>query len=903
MTVRELRAKYLAFFQSKGHLVHASGSLVPYWVTGELDESLLFNGAGMVQFKPYFRGVAEPPSRRLATCQKCLRTGDIESVGDASHLTFFEMLGNFSFGDYFKQDAIAYSWEFLTSPEWLGLNPRRLAFTVFSEDDEAEAQWSGLIASTGIDPKTRVFRLGEETNYWPAGSFSSGPPGPCGPNSEMFYWGQGEPPEGPYTGADFLRDDEAGRWLEIWNDVFISYEWQGELNDPLRPDKGWRKTGMPDLPFKSIDTGMGLERTAVVLAGLSSVYDTDAFQPILARLEELGGGRFACGQTDEATQAMRVVADHLRASVMCICDGVLPGSTGRGYVLRRLIRRAVLKGQRVLGFEAPFLAEAADAVIENLVSAYPELAERRALVLERLAAEEAQFRRTLDQGVDVFGGIVASLGDEQRAIGLPGERAFFLYDTFGFPLEVTQELAAEQGLAVDLDGYRSAMAEAQERSRGAGGQDDVYGGVKAAAYADWEPTLFLGYTQSSSDAVVLSAQEADGRAVLVLDQSPFYAESGGQVGDTGVVRGGDFAFHVQETRKQGGVWVHSGKLEGGAPASGAPVKAEVDMARRTEVVRNHTATHLLHAALRKVLGAHVAQQGSFVGPEQLRFDFSHGSAMSPAELDEVESIVNEHVLAAQGVVTYEDVPLAEARAMGAMALFGEKYADRVRVVQIGDMAPGEASFSRELCGGIHVRNTGQIGLFKIVGEGSAAGGVRRVTAVTGEGARRWALEQQRLLAEAGAKLKTNPLELSAAIDRLQEALKEEKRKREKMAVGASSSVAAVQVGRIALKSGALGDVDAADAQRKADQLVDPDPLAVAVLAAEGGGRLTFVVKAGPEAVAAGVHAGNLAREVAKVTGGGGGGRPNFATAGGKDLDKRDEALAAAEGLVRAMTGG
>ena len=434
MTVRELREKYLKFFESKGHAQFPSGSLIPYDVTGRLDESLLFNGAGMVQFKPYFRGVATPSSPRLTTAQKCVRTGDIDEVGDTSHLTFFEMLGNFSFGDYFKEQAIAYSWEFLTSPEWLGLDVAKLSFTVFEEDDLAFECWSEHLSNAGIDPATRVFRLGEETNYWPAGAFSKGPPGPCGPNSEMFYWVSGEPPSGPYSREDWLRDDEARNWLEIWNDVFIQFEWQGELRNPDRPSDGWSKTGMPPLPFQSIDTGMGLERTAAVLMGLSSVYDTDVFQPILRKIEEVGRGStpqppssvsettppqfksspreteeggsqtlstsprgtdegvYRYGSDEAKDTAARIIADHIRTAVFCIADGVLPGNSGRGYVLRRLIRRAVLKGQRVLGIEQPFFHLVFEGVLESMGDFYGELGERRDIIVESLKNEEALFR-------------------------------------------------------------------------------------------------------------------------------------------------------------------------------------------------------------------------------------------------------------------------------------------------------------------------------------------------------------------------------------------------------------------------------------------------------------------------------------------------------------------------------
>lgn len=913
MNVRELRQKYLAFFKTKGHQEHPSGSLVPYDVTGRLDESLLFNGAGMVQFKPYFRGVAQPPNKRLITAQKCLRTGDIESVGNLSHLTFFEMLGNFSFGDYFKKDAIAYSWEFLTSTEWLALDPHRLSFTVFAEDEEAFACWAGHLEKAGIDPHNRIFKLGEATNYWPAGAFSSGPPGPCGPNSEMFYWtGKTDPPSGKYTVKDYLRDEAQGRWLEIWNDVFIQYEWQGELRDKSRPDKGYEKKGMPPLPFQSVDTGMGLERTAAVLGGFTSVYDTDAFTPIIKAIESLsksgvggaptpsplGEGRgegaleVSYGSDERTDTAIRIVADHLRSASFCIADGVLPSNTGRGYVLRRLIRRAVLKGVRTLGFAEPFMHKAYDGVVQALGDHYFELHERRDVIKETLKNEEEQFRRTLDTGTEMLSEELASL---KSGGTLSGASAFRLYDTFGFPYEVTQEIAEEAGFKVDYEGYLAAMTEAQERSRSATGMENVYANVEGALTD--APTNFVGYEVAKSTAKVLAAKDVgEGRTAVALDTSPFYAESGGQVADTGTLNLNGTSLPVLDVHKKGGVFVH---VVEGSLAAGDKVEAVVDTDRRRAITRNHTATHLLHAALRKVLGGHVAQAGSLVSPDHLRFDFTHAHAMTKQELDKVERIVNEEVLRAQPVHIYEDVDLQDARDMGAMALFGEKYADRVRVVQVGGMKPSEPSFSRELCGGIHVRNTGEIGLFKITGESSAASGVRRIEAVTGIGAYEWVREQRALLEEAASLLKSNPNDIKKAIEKTIDALKEEKRKREKLASqgGASSSASVEDVNGIELAIEQLIDADPKDAQLVADRLVDNQPSRVALVSLKADGKLTFVCKVGDEAKAKGAHAGKLVGEVAKVAGGGGGGRPDFATAGGKDLSKIDEAIAKAKEVL------
>ncbi|MEX2242765.1 MAG: alanine--tRNA ligase [Fimbriimonadaceae bacterium] len=916
MDVRELRQKYIAFFKSKGHAEHPSGSLVPTDVTGRLDESLLFSGAGMVQFKPYFRGVATPPSKRLITAQKCLRTGDIESVGNLSHLTFFEMLGNFSFGDYFKKEAIAYSWEFLTSPQWLALDPSRLSFTVFAEDDEAYDLWAAHISSVGIDPETRIFRLGEATNYWPAGSFSSGPPGPCGPNSEMFYWtSKAPPPEGKYKVKDYLRDEALGHWLEIWNDVFIQYEWQGALRDAARPDKGYEKSGMPPLPFQSVDTGMGLERTAAVLGGFSSVYDTDAFVPIIRAIESLsksgdgrtptpsplgeGGGEGApelkYGQIESTDVAVRIVADHLRAASFCIADGVLPSNTGRGYVLRRLIRRAVLKGVRALGFGEPFLHKAYDGVVQALGDHYFELHERRDVIKETLKNEEEQFRRTLEQGTEILGEELAKL---KKKGTLSGAAAFRLYDTFGFPFEVTKEIAEEAGFVVDYEGYLAAMTEAQERSRSVSGMESVYGGVEGAEKLTDAPTNFVGYDVSVASASVLASKElSDGNTAVALDASPFYAESGGQVADTGVLIVGGAQLQVRDVQKKGGVFVHLVEASG-ALKPGAKVEARVDTERRKHVTRNHTATHLLHAALREALGKHVTQAGSLVAPDYLRFDFTHGQAMTQEEIERVERAVNDKVLEAQPVHIYEDVDLQDARDMGAMALFGEKYADRVRVVQIGGMKPSEPSFSRELCGGIHVRNTGEIGLFKVTSEASAASGVRRIEAVTGIGAYEWALQQRALLEEAAGLLKTTPGDLLRAIDRTMDALKEEKRKREKLAAQGGGTKAVVEmVGSVELAVERLEDADPKDAQLVADRLVDGHADRVALVVVTSDGKLTFVCKVGDGAKSKGAHAGKLIGEVAKVAGGGGGGRPDFATAGGKDPSQLEAAIARANEVL------
>lgn len=909
MTARELRQKYLKFFESKGHSIFPSGSLVPFDVTGRLDESLLFNGAGMVQFKPYFRGIAEPPNKRLTTAQKCVRTGDIETVGDLTHLTFFEMMGNFSFGDYFKDDAIAYSWEFLTSPDWLGLDPNRLSFTVFEEDDVAFEAWSKIVSAAGINPATRVFRLDEETNYWPAGAFSSGPPGPCGPNSEMFYWTSEDVPvpstQSGYGVEDWIRDDAAKNWLEIWNDVFIQYEWQGHLRNPERPGEGYIKDGMPELPFRSVDTGMGLERTITVLTGKKSLYDTDLFEPILRVINGLRGqdNPGISDDNDPIGRATRIIADHIRTACFCIADGILPGNTGRGYVLRRLIRRAVLKGQRTLGFDEPFFHKVYEGVVEAVGDHYTELVDRRDVIVETLFNEETQFRRTVAAGSEMLQDELDKLrrvGDSATKV-LNGGLAFRLYDTFGFPLEVTKELCEEAGVEVDEEGYERALKEAQDRSRGASGMDTVYGGVEITIqFEKPTPTQFDGYQTMEEVSTIVGAipivDEGRQLVAIALDRSPFYAESGGQTADTGTIFGDGFSLNVLDVSKQDGVWVHL--CETRTPLSdlfGQSVRAVVDAPRRNRIVRNHTATHLLHAALRQVLGKHVTQAGSLVAPDHLRFDFTHGKAMTADEIAEVEKIVNAQILWGSPVNIHTDVPIDQARALGAMALFGEKYGDLVRVVEI----PG---FSIELCGGIHVYNTAQCGLFKIQHESSAASGVRRIEAITGEGAYESVVEQTETLKKASHMLKSSPNQLIHAVEKVLEELKEERRKVEKLQArlvgGSSESAAATQtIGAFTLWTSKFEDVDQKVAASAVDQVVANNPSIVAVAAVVADGKVTFIAKAGSQAVAQGAHAGNIVREVAKIAGGGGGGRPDFATAGGKDASKADDALKAVAGLL------
>ncbi|MCC6685360.1 MAG: alanine--tRNA ligase [Fimbriimonadaceae bacterium] len=932
METRELRRKFLEFFESKGHGTFPSGSLIPYDVTGRLDESLLFNGAGMVQFKPYFRGVAKPEQPRLTTAQKCVRTGDIEEVGDTSHLTFFEMLGNFSFGDYFKELAIAYSWEFLTSSKWLNLPPSRLSFTVFEEDEEAFDLWAAHVSAAGINPEYRIFRLGEDTNYWPAGSFSNGPPGPCGPNSEMFYWTPNDEPapSGPYSKEEWQRDEAAGKWLEVANDVFIQYEWQGRLRNPDRPADGYIKTGMPNLPFQSIDTGMGLERTAAVISGFNSVYETDAFRAIFRVIESVGT---TYGRSESEDRAIRIIADHIRTACFCIADGILPSNNGRGYVLRRLIRRAVLKGQRTLGFDVPFFHLIYEGVAETMGDHYTELLEKRDVIIETLRNEEAQFRRTISQGSEMLTIWLDTLVERgQRA--LDGKSAFKLYDTYGFPLEVTQEICAETGVSVDVEGYEVALKEAQDRSRAADQRDSVYGGVDGGLVIlihqirESGPTEFVGYSHLTSQSQIVAAlpetDEANrptGNIAVALDRTPFYAESGGQVSDEGLIVGPGFELKVIDLVKQDGIYVHLCEpLSVSHPADfrtmssddlqqvlneqffQKPVRATVDAVRRQRITRHHTATHLLHASLRKRLGTHVTQAGSLVSPDHLRFDFTHGKGMTPAEIQQVEADVNEAILNADPVTIHENVPLQEAKAMGAMALFGEKYGQFVRVVDVrGDQ--GEP-VSVELCGGCHVRSTGQIGLFKIVSESSAASGVRRIEAIAGDRAALWANKQHETLVHAAGLLKSTPQDLVRAIEKNLESLREERKTREKLM---QQSVAAardevIMVGPVELVIKILQDVDPKEAQQVADQIAAQTKNRVGIVVVKGANEVKFIAKVGKDAVSAGANAGALVKDLATKTGGGGGGRPDFATAGGRNLEAVDQAIESLPIVLKGQVG-
>ena len=878
----EIRRKYIEFFQSKDHLHLPSDSLVPD------DPSLLFTSAGMVQFKPYFTGAAQPPHPRAVTAQKCLRTDDIDEVGDAVHHTFFEMMGNFSFGDYFKREAIHFAWEFLT--EWLKLPREHIWTSVYLDDDEAAEVWEKEI---GLSP-SRIVRLGEDKNYWPANAPSKGPNGPCGPCNEIFL--DMRPELGTPADPAHAIAYDSNRFVEIWNLVFMQY---------LRGDGGT----LTPLPKKNIDTGLGLERTAAILQGTPTNYESDLFLPLIQAMERLAGVRYGSDETADAS--LRTIADHSRAAVFCIADGVMPSNVKRGYVLRRMIRRAVIKARRI-GYEGIFLRDLAPTVAEMMGGWYPELKDRMTFVQTVLESEEQKFDRTLSTGL-------SRLDEEIRAAksaGVPrlsGEAAFVLYDTYGFPFELTEELARAEGLEVDREGFESCMEEQRRRAQqGSRMFADVFGGagesiaelqqtVGATAFAGYEALRAEARIQAIlRDGQLVDAAEEGDEVQVVLDVTPFYAEAGGQVGDTGRITGRSGSAAVRDTRKRADIWFHDAVVGAGELRTGDTVTAEVDGERRWAIMRNHTATHLLHAALRKVLGDHVAQSGSLVAPDRLRFDFSHFQAMTPDEIRAVEDEVNRRILEDHPVQP-EHTTLDEARRKGAMALFGEKYGTEVRTIAI----PG---VSLELCGGTHISRTSQIGLMKIVSEGSVAAGIRRIEAITGAAvlAHLRGLEQR--LEEVAHRLQVPPADILPAIERLQQSLREHQQALEQIR-DRSSADEAEEMARLAedvdgfkAVCSRTSSTDADGMSRLADMLADRLGPSVVLLGSESGGKALFVAKVSADLVARGLHAGELVKAVAAEAGGGGGGRPEFAKAGGKDPSRLDAALEKGRALIREAAG-
>ncbi|MCL5104168.1 MAG: alanine--tRNA ligase [Armatimonadetes bacterium] len=876
----ELRTKYLKFFESKGHLIHPSDSLVPD------DPSLLYTSAGMVQFKPYFVGDRVPPCPRIVTSQKCMRTDDIDEVGDAVHHTFFEMLGNFSFGDYFKRDAIIWAWEFLT--EILKLDPNNLWTSIYIDDDEAYDVW---VKEVGF-PAERIVRLGEDKNYWPADAPSKGPNGPCGPCNEIFL--DMTPEKGRPEDAAWSIAHDSNRFVEIWNLVFQQFDRQED--GTLKP-----------LPTKNIDTGMGLERTIAVLNGAPSDYETDLFMPIIQRIELLSG--VAYGSSEEATKSMRVIADHIRSAVFVIADGVMPSNVGRGYVLRRLIRNAVVRGRNI-GLTKNFLTTLAPVVPEIMGEVYHEVVDRQGYVEKVIGSEEEKFRRTLESGLQRLEDQIelAASSEEKK---LDGEAAFTLYDTYGFPLELTREIAAEKGISVDIEGFEAAMDEQRRRAKESSDFGAVMLAGGSAALLELEKTVeatqFVGYEEDTADATVLAIVIGDelvstagqGHEVdLVLDVTPFYAESGGQVGDTGSVTSDGAAIEVLDTVKASHFFFHKGRVRSGTISVGDTVRAVVDKKRRMAIARNHTATHLLHAALHGVLGEHALQKGSVVDPDRLRFDFSHFQAVTPDEMRRIEDRVNELILddlQANTVIA----SLEDARKMGATALFGEKYGNEVRVVRMGDV-------SVELCGGTHLCHSSQVGLFKLVSESSVGAGLRRIEAVTGEAAVKFVHDLENQVRSTADALGASVAEVVSAAERTAQALRETQREMDKLkAKGAAEQAgdlveSAQEAGGVKFVTASVPTVDVPTLQKLADGVADKLRSGVVVLAGVSDGKVLFIGKVTPDLVGRGFHAGNTLREVARIAGGGGGGKPEFAQAGGKDASKVDEALAKAAEIIRAQ---
>ncbi len=871
--VNELRRMFLAFFESKEHLKMKSFSLVPH-----NDNSLLLINSGMAPLKPYFTGQEIPPRRRVTTCQKCIRTGDLENVGKtARHGTFFEMLGNFSFGDYFKHEAIAWCWEFLT--EVVGLDADRLYPSIYENDEEAFEIWNKEI---GI-PAERIYRFGKEDNFWEHGS------GPCGPCSEVYYdrgeqYGCGKP--GCTVGCD------CDRYMEIWNNVFTQFDNDGKGN-------------YTELAQKNIDTGMGLERLASVVQDVDSIFDVDTVLALRTKVCEIAGVSYK--EDYETDVSIRIITDHIRSATFMISDGIMPSNEGRGYVLRRIIRRAARQGRK-LGIQGTFLAKLGNTVIEGSKDGYPELEEKKEFIFHVLTQEENQFNKTIDQGLKILMEMEENLTKEGKK-ELSGEDTFKLYDTYGFPIDLTKEILEEKGFSVDEEGFRAAMEEQKVKARKARKVTN-YMGADVTVYESIDPTVtsvFVGYDHLVHDSVIsvltteteLVEALTDGEiGTIFVDETPFYATMGGQAGDIGVIRSESGVFRVEETVKLlGGKVGHIGRMTSGMFRTGDAVTLEVDAERRNATCKNHSATHLLQKALRMVLGSHVEQSGSYNDGERLRFDFSHFSAMTAEELKKVEQIVNEKIAENIPVVT-EVLTLEEAKRTGAMALFGEKYGEKVRVVEMGD-------FSKEFCGGTHVGSTGMISSFKILSESGVAAGVRRIEALTGNGVLKYYAELEEKLEEASRILKTTPVNLLDRCEHLMAEFKALQSENESLKSKAAKDALGDVMDRVKeirgtkLLASKVSGVDMNGLRDLGDQLKEKLGEGVVVLASEKDGKVNLIAMATDGAMAAGAHAGNLIKSIAGLVGGGGGGRPNMAQAGGKNPAGID---AAVEEAAKALEG-
>lgn len=869
-SLNDLREKYLSFFESKGHLRLPSFSLIP---SG--DKSLLLINSGMAPMKKYFTGEVTPPRKRVTTCQKCIRTPDIERVGKTDrHGTYFEMLGNFSFGDYFKHEATAWAWEFCTKV--LEMPEDKLWITIYENDDEAFDIWKKEV---GVDP-SHIVRLGKEDNFWEHGS------GPCGPCSEIYFdrgekYGCGSPDCGPGCDCD--------RYTEFWNNVFTQFDNDGNGN-------------YTPLDHPNIDTGMGLERLACIMQGVDNLFEVDTVQNIMKKISSISGVHYH--EDEKSDVSLRVITDHIRSATFMIGDGVIPSNNGRGYVLRRLIRRACRHG-RLLGVNEPFLYKVVDTVIDENLSAYDYLDEKRELIRKVVLAEEESFGKTIDAGLALLDEYIS----KTEGSVFSGEDAFKLNDTYGFPLDLTKDILEERGLTVDEDKFNALLERQKQTARSARKDAGADAWKGESVKIDVPATEFVGYTDYECEAKV-TAIVRDGElcdmlgageeGVIVLDRSPFYAESGGQVGDSGVIKcGDDNAFLVVDTAKNAdGIFLHSGKVDRGVISVGDSAFASINAERRNSIKRNHTAAHLLQAALRKVLGTHVQQAGQLVNAMEVRFDFTHFNALTPEEISEVEFLVNQFIMQAEKVESIE-MPIEEAKKMGAMMLFGEKYGDIVRVVKAGD-------FSTEFCGGTHVKNSGEIGLFKIISESSVASGVRRITAITGSNLIAHVYKTDALMSFVAGLLKTSANEIET---RLTDIVEESKAKdktikalEDELAKMKSAEVlsAPQDIDSLAFYCGTLNDV-APDALRSmGDDLKTKGDNVVAVIAGVNGDKANIVAVCGKDAIAKGVKAGDVVREVAKLAGGGGGGRPDSAMAGCKDVSKLGSAMEKAADIVRSM---
>ncbi len=867
--VNEIREKFLSFFESKGCLRLDSFSLVP-----KNDASLLLINSGMAPMKHWFTGAETPPRKRVTTCQKCIRTPDIERVGHtARHGTFFEMLGNFSFGDYFKKEATAWAWEFFTKV--MEIPEDKLWISIYENDDEARDIW---VNQVGVDP-SRIVRLGKEDNFWEHGT------GPCGPCSEIYYdrgeeFGCGSPTCG--VGCD------CDRFMEVWNLVFTQFD---------KDDQG----NYNPLPNPNIDTGMGLERLAVVMQGVNNLFEVDTVQDVMKHISRIAGVNYK--ENEKTDVSLRVITDHIRSTVMMVSDGVIPSNEGRGYVLRRLLRRAARHG-KLLNIDREFLYEVAETVIEASKSAYPELEEKKDYITKIIKKEEERFDATIDNGLVVLNQYIEETKNS-GANELTGEMAFKLHDTYGFPLDLTVEMAAEQGLSVDVEGFNRSMDNQKATAKAARKDGSSWDSNETYEFEDASATKFVGYTSLTAESRIVgvvsegevSATIADGeKGYIVVEESPFYAEMGGQVGDIGVISKDASSAKVINTTKTGdGIYLHEVEVTSGSFSDGDTVNLAVDKSHRMDISRNHSATHLLHKALKEVLGSHVAQAGSLVNGDRLRFDFSHFEAMTKEQLALVERKVNDAILEAMPI-TVQELPIEEARKLGATAQFGEKYGAVVRVVSMGD-------YSVEFCGGTHLTNTAQCGLFKIVSEGGVAAGVRRIEAITGNGVLKYMEHKDKMIHDVCSTLKTTETELTHKAESLMDDIKIAKRAAEALA----DKIAGAKANNLMASAKHINGVDVFTAQndgvsidelkKMGDAVKENNHCAVVVLATKFEGKITFVAMATKDAVAKGIHAGKIIKEVTAVAGGSGGGKPDMAQGGGKDADKVDNALAIVDEIV------